>query len=167
MYKGRKPLSKRADFLLYNLAAQTHPDQEFVVWVQSEDKNMAIQESELLEAGFVKVVDGGNLVPTKIGLDYLKRSPMQPNIEVGDLLRQIKNVIPRNPSFDHIAENLTDTALMRAFYTLLGEIGRRGDPDQPEKYAYWLQKCKDLEAVITGAEPNMLWERHNKQKDNY
>jgi len=162
MQKKIKPLSKRANFLLVNLAAQTHPDQAFVEWVLDQNKDFSAQQQELLELGYVKFVEE-NLVPTTAGIDYLQKGA---NTSVDDLVKRITNVIPRNPSFTNMAQNLTDTALMGAIYALLGEIGRRGDPDTPA-YEYWNKKCADLEKVLTGADPNSLWERHNAQQEKF
>jgi len=159
----KKNLSKRANFLLVNLAAQTHPDQEFVEWVLDENKDLKPQQDELIEAGFIKESENG-LVPTTAGIDYLQKGS---NTSVDDLIKRITNVIPRNPSFTHMAQNLTDTGLMGAIYALLGEIGRRGDPDNQTAYTYWNKKCADLEKVLTGADPNSLWVRHNEQQEKF
>lgn len=150
-------LSKRADYILQEIAILTHPDTEFQKWVANPDKSVATQESELLEKGLVYQDSvSKELFLTKAGKDYIAHQ----DTSIEDLIRQIKNVIPKNPSFQYIAENLSDTALIRAFYTILSEVGRRGDPDQPEKYAYWVEKCKAFEAALENAEPNGLWEKH-------
>lgn len=160
-----KKLSKKAEYVLFNLAAQTHPDTNFVLWVEDPNKSTAAAESELLELGFVKEVPtatGTDIVPTKAGIDFLKRST-----DADELIRRIQNVIPRNPSFTVMAQNLSDTAVMGAIYALLGEIGRRGDPNDEVAYAYWTRKCADLEAVLTGADPNSLWVRHTKSVESF
>lgn len=155
----KKKLSNKANYLLFNLAAQTHPNEEFVSWVKDENKDLTVQENELIDAGYLS--QDGKI--TKAGLGYLNKSAT----DADELLTRIKNSIPKNPSFDHIAQNLSDTAVVRAIYTLLGEIGRRGDPDNPPAYAWWLEKCKTLEAVLKNAEPNTLWERHNARQDRF
>lgn len=161
-----KKLSKKAEWLLFNLAAMTHPDATFVEWVENPDRNTTAAESELFELGLVKEINnesgGTSIVPTKAGIDFLKRST-----DADELIKRIQNVIPRNPSFEIMAKQLTDTAVMGAIYALLGEIGRRGDPTNEAAYAYWNKKCADLESVLTNADPNSLWVRHTKSLESF
>ena len=159
----KKQISKKAAFLLFNLLAQTHPDPTHVEWIQDPNKNLAIQESELLELGLIKDVNG-ELLPTQAGIEYFNGNSC-PDVE--QLIQRLKNVIPKNPSFEHMAQSLSDTALMGAIYALFGEVGRRGDPDNPEKYAYFNQKCRDMEVVLKDADPNSLWVRHCKAKEAF
>jgi hypothetical protein len=154
-----RKVSKKAEYLLYNLNISTHPDKSFVEWIDSEDKSIEDQKQELLDAGLVVITEEG-LVPTKTGINYFRGE----NQDVKDVLQQIKNILPKNPSFEHITQNLTDTALMRLVYTCLGEIGRRGDPENISAYKMWNGKIKDLEKTIVGADPNSLWEKYTVKK---
>lgn len=155
-----KKVSKKAEYLLYNLNISTHPDKSFVDWVDSETKDLEDQKSELINAGLAVITEEG-LVPTKAGVNYFRGE----NLEVKEVLESIKKILPKNPSFEHICGNLTDTALMRLIYTALGEIGYRGDPDNLQKWKMWNEKIKDLEKVIVGADPNTLLEKYNTTKN--
>jgi hypothetical protein len=160
MFKKKVTLSKKSEFLLYNILAATHPNPEFREWLSDETKPVTIQESELLEYGFVED-NGEGLVPTKAGINYFKQS--NGNQDIDSLIKRLENVIPKNPSFEHIARNLTDTALVRSFYTIIAEAARRGDPDKPAAYAYWLEKFKAWEESLKDAEPNGIWEKHGNK----
>lgn len=155
-----KKVSKKAEFLLFNLLAITHRDVAFVDWVQdqSRDTNLAVQE--LIDAGLIEI-DSPEPTPTREGRAYFKSD----DTEVKEVLQQIKNIVGKNPSFKHICSNLTDTALVRLIYTALGEIGYRGDPDNLPKWKMWNEKIKDLEKVIVGADPNTLLEQYTTIKN--
>ena len=148
-------LSKKEQYVLINFMAQTHPDQEFTTWVGS-DKDLSPIFASLQKKGYVENVEG-EYRTTSLAIQYANR-PVTP--DANELIRKIEKLVPKNPSFQSIAESLSDTALIRAFYTILGEVGRRGNPDVPAKYTYWLEKIKAFEAALQDAEPNGLWEKH-------
>lgn len=150
-------LTKREDVIAMMIGAQTHPDQEFVKWFEDPEKDTNPIVQSLLKKGVIAEKEGQYQL-TKLGNDYMKR-PFD-ELSAKDILKRLEKMIPKNPSFQSIAEGLTDTALIRAFYVILGEVGRRGNPDVPASYDYWLQKCKDFELALKDAEPNALWEKH-------
>jgi len=159
MNKFVKRLSNEASFLLSNLNAQTHPNQTFREWVENPNRDSSKATQELLDAGLIKEINGV-FSPTPAGVNYFK--PII-NPEVSDLIRQIKNVIPNNPKFGIIVESLSDTALVGLTYAIFGEIGRRGDPENPEVVAWWQEKINAFQQVLTDATPDSLWERQKAQ----
>ena len=150
-------LTKREDVLLMMIGAQSHPDPEFVQWFDDPEKDTGPIVQSLLKKGVI-VERSGRYELTTLGINYMKR-PFE-EMSAKDILKRLEKMMPKNPSFQAIAEGLTDTALIRAFYVILGEVGRRGNPDIPASYNYWLQKCKDFELALKDAEPNALWEKH-------
>lgn len=150
-------LTKKAKYVLHQLAAQSHPDQTFVAWVNNQAKDISQELDELVKARLVFLYDGEYL-PTREGLELLKENNSK------QLLQKIDMLVPKVPSFENLASNLTPTALMRAIYALLGEIGKRGDPDDTEAYKYWTEKVRDLDQLIHDNDPAGLWERYNKMK---
>lgn len=153
-------LTKKEDFVLVNFMAQTHPDQEFVNWVEDPSKDLQPIYDSLQKKGLLEINANGEYTATTKAIAYMRR-PVAP--DANELLKKLEKLMPRNPSFQSIAEGLSDPALIRAFYVILGEVGRRGNPDVPAKYAYWLEKCKAFEAALTDAEPNGLYEKHGIQ----
>lgn len=154
-------LTLKSKVVLINLLISTHPSEEMRKWMLEENPDFSAQEKELVENGLIEVKPDGTLYPTKKGIAYFNNND---TLEVKDLIERIKNVVPKNPSFKSMASNLTDTAVMGAIYTLLGEIGRRGEGDAAE---YWQEKIKNLQAVLTDATPDTLWERHQAQQNNF
>lgn len=153
-------LTKREDLILINFLAQTHPDQEFVEWVEDGNKDLQPIYDSLQKKGLLEVNSLGEYAATSKAIAYVRR-PVTP--DPVELLKKLEKLVPKNPSFQSMLEGLTDTALVRAFYDLLGEVGRRGNPDVPAKYGYWLEKCKAFELALKDAEPNGLWEKHGNK----
>lgn len=150
-------LTKKENLILLLILTQSHPDQAFVEWANNPDRDALPVMEELAKKGLLTA----DFKPTKLAIDYANRPTMP---DANELLRKFEKLLPRNPSFQTIAEGLSDTALIRAFYTILGEVGRRGDPDVPAKYAYWTEKCAAFEVALTNAEPNTLWEQHGPKQ---
>ena len=159
-------LSKEASYILANLNAQTHPDLAFRAWVEDPNRDTSKATQELLDGGYMTFInDLPN--PTRLGVHYFKPAQAGSNIEVQELIRQIKQNLPRNPKFGVIVEGLSDTALMGLIYAAFGEIGIRGNPEDPEKVEYWQNKVNALQAVLTGATPDTLFEHHKAQMESF
>lgn len=150
-------LTKKEDLILLSVLTKSHPDTVFVEWANDPEKDVLPIMEDLVKKGMLTP----EFKPTKLAIDYAKR-PMMP--DANELLKKFEKLLPRNPSFQTIAEGLSDTALIRAFYTILGEVGRRGDPDVPSKYKYWCEKCAAFEEALKNAEPNTLWEKHGPKQ---
>jgi hypothetical protein len=163
-----KQLSKEAAYLLYNLNAQTHPNADFRNWIEDQNRDGLTATNELIEAGMIQEING-IYSPTKSGIFYFntKPQPSSSNTDVVELIRQIKQALPRNPKFGVIVQGLTDTALIGLVYECFGEIGRRGDPDFPELVKYWQGKIEALRTVLTDATPDALWQHHQKQQESF
>jgi len=155
-----KKLTTKSKVVLMNLLVATHPDPKMREWLLNGDSDFKMQEEELLGAGLIIEFEG-NLVPSKAGIEYFNNSG---NTDVKDLIQQIRNVVPRNPSFQVMADNLTDTAVMGAIYVLFGQIGKRGEG---EDAAYWQGKITDLQKALNKATPDILWDKHQKQQQNF
>lgn len=153
-------LSKQAAFLLFNLNGGTHPDIKFREWVDDPNRDTAPATQELLDNGYIQDING-IYSPTKAGVAYFQQNNSSTNVD--DLIRQIKQVLPKNLPFGVIVENLTDTALIGLMYSILGEIGVRGNPEDQDAQIYWQGKINALNVVLKDATPDTLWE-HHKQK---
>jgi len=152
-------ISLKAQWTLYHILSNTHPNKDFSSWVADESRDMKGIAEELLSKELVTTDSTGNYIPTQAGINYFRKS----NPEVTDLIRQIKSAIPPNPKFSVIVESLSDTALVGLTYAIFGEIGRRGDPEKPEVVAWWQEKIHAFHTVLTEATPDSLWERQQKQ----
>ncbi len=152
-------LSRIQNYVLYLLSAQTHPDVElknFALTATSEEQLTVIDE--LVNLGLVKVIN--NIASlTKEGIAALP----QPQPELTDVLRNIKQALPKNPKFGVIVEALSDAALIGLFYEILGEIGERGNPDNEKAYTFWQSKITEFNKVLENATPDSLYERRQKQ----
>lgn len=89
----------------------------------------SLNEEDLLQLstqGYIKYVDD---VPhiTKLGFEFLRFDPVQ-------FLTKLEKLIPSTPGFNHIAGNLTNTAVIAALYALKSEIEKRNDPILNQKW---------------------------------
>ena len=156
-------LSKEAGHVLFNLSAQTHPDPKFRAWVEDEKRNIDAAVEELLDLKLIQNINGV-YSPTIAGVNYFKVKPTN-DVTVEDLVRRLNNVIPKNPSFTHIADNLTDTGVIASMHALLFQMGKRSNPEDPESIKYWQSKIDDLKKVLAKATPDTLYDRGIKAQE--
>lgn len=159
--KSPTHLSKEAAFLLFNLNNQTHPDLNFREWVNDPSRDSGKATQELIDGGYLQEINGV-FSPSKLGVEYFRQKS---NTDINDIIRTIKQILPKNLPFGVIVENLTDTALIGLMYGILGEIGIRGNPEDQDAQLYWQGKINALNAVLRDATPDTLWLHHKAKME--
>jgi hypothetical protein len=154
-------LSKEAAFLLFNLNNQTHPDLTYRDWVNDAGRDSSKATQELIDDGYLQEINGV-YSPSRLGVEYFRQKS---NTDINDIIRTIKQILPKNLPFGVIVENLTDTALIGLLYAILGEIGIRGNPEDQDANQYWQNKINALNVVLKDATPDTLWEHHKTKME--
>lgn len=156
-------IGKQANFLLHLFGAATHPNQEFREWANNPERDTTTAIAELQNRGFI-IVENGDFKLTPQGVQYLNR-PDGNNVD--DLIRQIKNILPKNPNFRTTVNALSDSALIRMIFECLGEIGERSNPEKPESIEFWQKQIDLIKSVVKDATPDSLWERRVASQESF